>query len=289
MRYYLHVLAALALVSGDDIEPRIFEDDGPADLDIWFGECPFNADAGCNGVTQLVRDGVVMDNLNASDMILIASGMNTMFIRTSTYIRETGTDGQLDFEAINLRYFTESSEPNLMCDQAAIFLHKKADGLVYAPVTEAVDTDEPFGLSFIKDGQRGNKLFLKPYALGRTEQPPNGSLPTLKVTILPTVVHKKVSKRACTAAEIDELQTKCYTRSLEKRRKDKIVLRFPARTEPSSGPHRETVDACWKAYAIDQGDLVPKAERNGSEVPPALWLLLSCLIVASIAFVLARR
>jgi len=209
---------------------------------------------------------------------LIASGMNRMFALTSTYTYRFSSNGEHDYEAINMRYFTSSSDKDVLCEQAAILQLKKSDGLVYAPVTEAIDSNDAFGLSFFKDGQRGNRLWVKPYALEQISPRTNGSLPVLTLTMLPTTVLSRITKRACTPDEINAGETRCFDYVLRKTRHRQIELRFPVRTVESVGVgHTPVEEVCWKAYARDHGEL--PEEGTGRTGPGLSWVLLAALIV----------
>jgi hypothetical protein len=269
--------------------PQIVEDGGPSDLDLWVGECPFNSNSSCRGLVQAVSNGKVTDSFAEEGYTLIASGMNRLFVITNTYTFSYSADGQHEYEALNVRYFTASSDEDTLCEQATVFQLKKADGLVYAPVTEAVDTDEPFGLAFLKDGQRGNKLWLKPYAIKKTERGANATLPVLTLTMLPTTVLSSITKRACTIEEINDGDTACFDHVLRKTRHERIEIQFPVQTVKSHGVgHNEVEELCWKSYAIDQGTLLPPTAEASSRSPLGLgWLLLAVLIV--LALLLARR
>lgn len=279
----LSALASPTVCLPPIVTAQIVENGGPADLDIWLGECPYDSNSSCRGLVQAVKGGRVLDAFESSNFTLIASGMNRMFALTSTYHYSFLADGQHNYEAINMRYYTKSSDTFVLCEQAAVFQLKKADGLVYAPVTSAIDSNDAFGLSFFKDGQRGNKLWIKPYAHKVITQDGNSTLPFLTLTMLPTTVLSTITKRACTAAEINAGVKSCFLYVLRKTRHDPIVLRIPVRTvKPTGVGHNEIEDLCWKAFAIDQGELSDSAAR----AKPALglsWLLLTVFIVLLIA------
>lgn len=261
------------------VRPQIVENGGRADFDLWLGECPYDSNSSCRGLVKAVGQGRVLPSFEESGFRLIASGMNRMFALTSTYAYSYSANGEHEYEAINLRYFTTSSDRGVLCDQAAIFQLKKADGLVYAAVTEAVDTDDAFGLSFLKDGQRGNRLWVKPYALAPIRGDPNASLPVLTLTLLPTTVLSRITKRACTAVEINDGETGCFDYVLRKTRHDKLVLRLPVHTVKSKGGgHNEVEEVCWRAYALDQGELLSEGASSASRGPELSWFLLAALI-----------
>mmetsp|Transcript_43864 Transcript_43864/g.101420 ORF Transcript_43864/g.101420 Transcript_43864/m.101420 type:complete len:217 (-) Transcript_43864:52-702(-) len=216
--------------------------------------------------------------------------MNRMFALTSTYTYTYSADGQHDYEALNMRYFTSTSDKDVLCEQATVFQLKKADGLVYAPVNGAVDSEDAFGLSFFKDGQRGNKLWVKPYALQETSSGVNATLPVLTLTILPTTVLSRITKRACNITEINAGQVGCFDYILRKTRHEKLVLNISVHTVKSAGGgHNPVEKECWTAYSFDQGMLADTSAsvKSGTATLRLSWLLVAAMI--GLTLIMGRR